>query len=530
MDLTGWTDRRVRRNRDRLACRPGPLGKKGKPRPLYALSRLPLETQLKWAQRREVVPISTEAPCEGAGQLAFDLAIPVGCNLTTEELAKAEERYRVIAPLIEPEKHRALWAGRTKDQVVELLATRHTRTLKKGGTAPLSKRTIYNWLARWEGKKDDRGGIAALVDRDRRDKGKPRKLNAAGFDLVVKLLTPKAGPNGYGELAVRDAFIAYEEERRWRLGITGVILENGDAQRLQNYVDDDGRLFPEAQLPRASYPTFWRWVKQLPKPLLTLGRKGREAFDNTEVPYSYRNLAKLKPLEWVVMDHRQLDVFCLARAPKGWKLIRPWVTAALDMRTRRWLSWVIVEQPNSHSIATVVKRLLLEHGRPQAFYWDNGQDFECHWLDGVLQSLQIKVTHSSVKRARSKIIEPNFRSLAHFERQLPWWTGHKPEARPDERLEVLQTQHERWIQGQGRSSTMPTSSSSARPRNWRGFDKPVPAGKEWCVRLDGFSVAHGLWRWPGHSLGGTAARQWDRLSVCTSPSRQKSRKPQSGRY
>ena len=86
-----------------------------------------------------------------------------------------------------------LGANHPKDQVVELLATRHTRTLKKGGTAPLSKRTIYNWLARWEGKKDDRGGIAALVDRDRVTKGKPKQLNEAALDLVVKLITPKAG-------------------------------------------------------------------------------------------------------------------------------------------------------------------------------------------------------------------------------------------------------------------------------------------------------------------------------------------------
>ena len=132
----------------------------------------------------------------------------------------------------------------------------------------------------------------------------------------------------------------------------------------------------------------------------------------------------------------------------GWKLGRPWVTAALDMRTRRWLSWVIVEQPNSQSIATCLKRLLLEHGRPQAFYWDNGQDFECDWLDGVLQSLKVKVTHSIVKRARSKIIEPNFKRLANFERGLPWWTGHKTDARPDERLEKLQGQHARWSKGE----------------------------------------------------------------------------------
>ena len=265
----------------------------------------------------------------------------------------------------------------------------------------------------------------------------------------LKLITPKPGADGYGELTVQDAFAAYEEERLWRQVMIGKRLENGDSRRLRNYLGPEGRLLPEAQLPQVCYDTFRVWVHRLPKPLLTLGRNGRERFDATETPYSYRNLAKLNPLDWVVMDHRQLDLFCLRPDRKGgWKLGRPWVTAALDMRTRRWLSWVIVEPPNSQSIATCLKRLLLEHGRPKAFYWDNGPDFECDWLDGVLTSLKVKVTHSIVKRARSKIIEPNFKRLANFERGLPWWTGHKTEACPDERLEKLRGQHARWTKGE----------------------------------------------------------------------------------
>ncbi len=190
---------------------------------------------------------------------------------------------------MEPAKHRRLWAGRTKDEVVELLAKTHARKVKSTGrSVRLSKRTIYNWLARWPGTKDSsQRGLEALVDRDRKDKGKPRFFNDAALDLAVKLVTPKPGANGYGELSTRDAFVAYEEERRWRLGMTDLVLENGDARHLQNYVDEDGRLLRDAHLPRVSYETFRRWVKRLPKPMLTLGRKGREAFDNTEVPYSY---------------------------------------------------------------------------------------------------------------------------------------------------------------------------------------------------------------------------------------------------
>ena len=445
MQLTGRTQRWAQKHRDRLGYRPGEASSNGKPEPLYALSCLPVEAQQKWARKQRVIPIEFE-PAKSPGQHALDLMAPGGSQMSDEDRAVAEERFRVIAPLIEPTRYRSIWIGRTKDQVVELLSESNTRTLKTSGRkVPISKRTIYNWVARWEGKRDGRRGLQALVDQDRCTKGQAKKFNQAALDLVVKLMTPKPGADGYGEMTVWDAFSAYHEELTRRQALDGQPLAGDDAKRLRNYLDSDGRLLPEAQLSPVTYETFRRLVRSLPQPLLTLARKGRENFDAVEVPYSYRALSKLEPLDWVVMDHRQLDLFCLLPDRKGWKIGRPWVTAALDMRTRRWLSWVIVAQPDSQSIATSMKRLLLEHGRPRAFYWDNGQDFECDWLDGVLQSLKIKVTHSIVKRARSKIIEPNFRRLSNFERTLPWWTGHKTAARPDERLGKLYKQHDRWL-------------------------------------------------------------------------------------
>ena len=65
--------------------------------------------------------------------------IPAGSKMSTEDRAEAEERFRVIAPLLEPERYRSIWIGRTKDQVVELLAQTNTRTLQTTGkTVPLS--------------------------------------------------------------------------------------------------------------------------------------------------------------------------------------------------------------------------------------------------------------------------------------------------------------------------------------------------------------------------------------------------------
>ena len=137
------------------------------------------------------------------------------------------------------------------------------------------------------------------------------------------------------------------------------------------------------------------------------------------------------------------------------------------MRTRKWLAWAIVETPSSDSIATVLKRSFIEHGLPVACYWDNGKDFRCEWLEGgrkariesrrvdeletgfrgVLDALGIRVHHAIVKRARSKIIEPNFGRTSAFDRTLPWWCGHNPMARPTERFDKLLAQHERWLEG-----------------------------------------------------------------------------------
>ena len=56
-------------------------------------------------------------------------------------------------------------------------------------------------------------------------------------------------------------------------------------------------------------------------------------------------------MDYVVMDHRVLDIFCLVPVRGGWKLARPWLTAAIDMRTRKWLAWGIFETPSSDAIS-----------------------------------------------------------------------------------------------------------------------------------------------------------------------------------
>lgn len=487
-----WVERRA----EKLGRRDGPRQRNGRCTPLYDALRMSAAAQRRWAADRKVVPLTAVADGEDSGQLALDLAIPAGMQLAAMERAEAEWRFTVLAPLIEPRKHRAIWeqAGGNRGEVVRLLAKLHERSV----------RTIYDWLSRWEGKKDpSRRGLVALVDPPRKDKGKSRVMTPAARDFLVKVLAPLEGSNGYGEYSLRQAYEIYREEAELRGRWIGRQLEakstgleacaTGLATRLASYIDEDGRLSEEAALGECSYSTFRRWARQIPAAALKLARNGRDKYDASELAYSYRDYSKLLPLDWVVMDHRQLDIFCLLpQRGGGWKLGRPWLTAAMDMRSRRWLGWTIVAQPDSHSIATVVKRVILSHGIPGHFYWDNGQDFECSWLNGVMESLGVRVTHSLVKRARSKTIEPNFRRVAVFERTTEWWCGHKPDARP-ERLEKLLKAHEKWMAGASEERPFQTLDEvshlyqtlqdelNATAVEGEGMQKVTPEGRGWLT-------------------------------------------------
>jgi transposase InsO family protein len=325
-------------------------------------------------------------------------------------------------------------------------------------------RTLYRWLQAWKA-----GGYPALVRKDRADKGSTPRMNEAARELLIKLATPQAGV--YGTLRVREMFRAYEEERDWRAAHVSSPVGDSARDRYARYIDPEGKLLGAALLPQISVETFRLWFNRIPEMLRVLARDGVEAYKNREEIISHRDIAAVAPMDYVVMDHRVLDVFCLIKERGAWKLARPWLTAAIDMRTRKWLSWCIVETPSSDSIACCLKRLFVDFGLPTALYWDRGRDFMCQWFEGVtrkerrekrideldgtwrgiLGTLDIRVHHAIAYSARSKMIEPNFNRISNIDRALPEWCGNSPAARP-ERLDAMVKQHEAWIKGE-RSAT-----------------------------------------------------------------------------
>jgi len=422
-------------------------------------------------------------------ELTEVLTGPTGPSLSAADQAVAEQRFLIIEPLLSPPPE-----GMKKGAILEAICRQHG----------VKRSTVYGWFNAFNA-----GGLPALANKDRVDKGKPRSFNKAGLEFLVAAMLPCRGT--YGSLSMREAFRAYEEESQWRAKNIGKRLPDPTARKYLWYLDEDGRLSPDAGLPEVSYATFRRWADRMPSPIKVMARGGKEAFANTQDILSFRNLSALLPLDYVVMDHRQLDLFCLVKQRDTWKLVRPWLTAAIDMRTRKWLAWDIVESPSSDSIASVLKRLFLKYGLPGALYWDNGKDFRCEWFEGrarqggspfriadletgirgVLETLGVRVHHAIVRRARSKIIEPNFVNTANFDRSLPTWCGHKPTERP-ERFSELVDQHERWVKGERPNTPFETIEKVAwlygeflekdlneRNHTGEGMRKVTPTGLGW---------------------------------------------------
>lgn len=385
-------------------------------------------------------------------------------NFSTEDKAEAGKRLAIIEALLFPERFPEVWqqGGGRKLGVVHFLAAKHS----------CSARTIRHWVTRY-----GRYGVQGLVNKDRSDKGSHRKVNKASRELIRALAIPKRGV--FGTLTVNEMFRAYSEERTWREERIGQVLSQADAQKYARYVED-GRLSETARLPQVSCKTLRACVNDIPEAVRTMARDGQEAYQNTQEILSHRALSEIDPLEYLVMDHRILDVFCRVPVRGGWKVARPWLSAGVDMRTRRFLGWGIFEVPSSDAIATILKKVFIEHGVPPNIYIDNGADYRSEWLEGkhvrrqqtapvgeldptwrgVFGTLGIRVIPAIVKRARSKIIEPCFIRVANFDKQLPEYCGHRPSERP-EWLGAMVKQHEAWLRGERSESPFRTISEIA---------------------------------------------------------------------
>jgi len=448
--------------------------------------------------RGDVVGPVPSPVAEVAGELALLSVSSRSPGMSREDLLENDRRARIVKAALNPGASPDLWraAGQKNGRFLKLLA-------EKEGVAWA---VLYRWLRCY---RKSGGQDKSLGPMARSDAGRPRIVTPAARAFIGGCALPKAGEHGL--LSMAEIERRYAEELSWRLANRGRVLGPVDAANYAPWLDSAGCLRADAMLPPINYRTLLRVFNGITPGARVLAREGLEAFKNSQEIISWRAIGEMHVMQCVVFDNRLIDQFVLAPYRGGWRVVRPWIVCAVDMRSRKWLAWALVEVPSSTSIASVFRRVISEFGLPAGVLWDNGRDYKCRFFeggewrvniiprieslgeraDGVIARLGIRSQHALPYNARAKLIEPAFLATANFDRTQPNWTGHRPDARPDERLKALFAQHALWEQGKIPNSPFPTLATVARrndemfrvfndrPHTGNGMSKIVPAGTAW---------------------------------------------------
>jgi hypothetical protein len=326
----------------------------------------------------------------------------------------------------------------------------------RGEKPPVKRATLYRWR-----RLKSEGGPAALAD-ERKEKKEADPATDAIFERVKHLYLTR------NELSLR---LAYE------IAATEAI--------------ERGEIPPH-------YTTLWRRLKTIPKPILTLKRKGREAYTNDHEPYLERDYTSISSNDIWCGDHHRLDLFVRhGSTPDGKpRYVRPWLTAWQDVRSRVIVGYhLAATDPNTDTILRAFKTAALAHGLPGEVMIDNGKDYDARALQGMTKKqrqggtvltesaarltgvfplLSVRVQHVQPYHGQSKPIERFFRTLAdRFARLFETYCGNSPDARPEDlagrldaapTLEELQRDFADWLD----------ADYHRRPHTGDGMDGKIP--------------------------------------------------------
>lgn len=281
----------------------------------------------------------------------------------------------------------------------------------------VSVRTLQRWIRVYK-KADDGYKMAALARKKRKDKGEMRCISADVERIAAALYLRQTRPS---------AALIYRQ--------------------LKEILEISGNL--------PSQKSITRFLNNLPPKIKVLAREGEKKYRDKFEKLILRDLNSFNVRAIYVGDHHQFDVFVEYRG----RLIRPWVSAWMDFRSRCCVGWTIVESPNSDSIALSLRDALLGekssfYGIPESLLIDNGKDYRSKRINGeqisfgkidfkvgaktVLSELGVNVRLATPYNARAKPIERWFRTIEEqFCRSIPGWCGNKPDNRPEKLQEKL---------------------------------------------------------------------------------------------
>ncbi len=203
----------------------------------------------------------------------------------------------------------------------------------------------------------------------------------------------------------------------------------------------------ESLLPLASDSSFGRAVQsRIDVPVLKYFRLGQKAYKDQCEPYIKRLYDDLQSNDIWVCDNHTFDI--MADDGEHKKPVRVYLTAFLDVRSRKMMGWYVTDAPCSDATLQALRRGIERYGIPKRILSDNGREFLTHDIGGrgfrrsrkedehyiptILDNLQIEFRTAMVKNARAKIVERAFREVKEeFSRLFEGYTGGSITERPE---------------------------------------------------------------------------------------------------
>lgn len=284
--------------------------------------------------------------------------------------------------------------------------------------AQLSQSTLYNWQA-----KHRADGLSGLLPQYGKRKGE-RLIDAPAWEFFQVQYLQQSRPS------VGDCYILLARKAKV-----------------------EGWTIP-------SRATIARMVKEdIPEAVRTLRRFGDKKYMDDIQTFTRRDPESIRAGEVFVGDHHVLDVFINTGTIEKPKWARPWMTAWLDMRSRKFVGWTINLSPCTDEIIAAFANAALDPaiGLPRHIYIDNGRDYcsakfagrghrgnplteedkealiaEGKMARSLMDRLDIKTHWAIVENARAKVIERAFKEVVErFSKAFPLYCGRNQDERPD---------------------------------------------------------------------------------------------------
>lgn len=199
------------------------------------------------------------------------------------------------------------------------------------------------------------------------------------------------------------------------------------------------------------YTTFKRSVEKIPNAIKMYFREREKVFIDKCAPYIKRMYNDLESNDIWVADNHTFDIM----VEKEGKPVRVYLTAFMDVRSRKMTGWCVTDAPSSDATIYALKKGCEKFGVPRSIYTDNGREFLFHDLGGngfrkkrksgeklklpsILDDLGIEFRTALPRNARGKGIERAFCTVKEqFSKLFESYTGGTILERPDRLKKVV---------------------------------------------------------------------------------------------